>query len=221
MCGRYSITTPVDALRRLFGFEGRPNLAPRYNVAPTQDAPVVRRTAEGEARELAMLRWGLIPSWAKDKDIGARMINARAETLAEKPSFRNAFRRRRCLVVADGFYEWQKTGNGKQPWRICLADGGPFAFAGLWEHWNGPDGPLQSFTIATTNANKRLAAIHDRMPVIVDPVDHERWLAEATPADELKALLKPFPADRLHAYKIDRKVGNVRNDDPSVIEPIE
>ncbi len=220
MCGRYSLTTPTEAMRQLFLFDNLPNLEPRYNIAPTQSAPVVRRDGAGGGRTLALLRWGLVPSWAKEIAIGARMINARAETVAEKPAFRAAFRERRCLVAADGFYEWQKTADGKQPWRICPTDRGPFAFAGLWERWRGPDGEVETFTIITTVAGPSLSAIHPRMPVILAAPDHAAWLAPATPPDALKTLLAPFPDDQLAAYRVDHRVGNVRNDDPGLIAPL-
>ncbi len=220
MCGRYSLTSPVEAMGQLFLFEERPNLQPRYNIAPTQEAPVVGQRPDGK-RGLAMLRWGLVPGWAKDLSIGARMINARAETVAEKPAFRAAFRRRRCLVAADGFYEWKKAADSpKRPYRAALADGGPFGFAGLWETWRGPEGPVKSFTIITTDANPLLAEIHDRMPVILDPADHARWLDPAAAARDLLALLKPYPAEKMTAYPVDRRVGKVQNDDPGLIEPL-
>ncbi len=183
MCGRYSITTPVEALARLFRFSGPlPNLRPRYNVAPTQQVPIVRRAQDDGEREVAQVRWGLIPFWAKDEKIGYKLINARAEGIDAKPSFREAFKRgRRCLIPADGFYEWWKGTKPKQPWRITLEDGGPFAFAGLWERWEkAPDGvPVESCTIITTAANALVAKLHDRMPVIL-PVDaYGPWLGEA------------------------------------------
>jgi putative SOS response-associated peptidase YedK len=222
MCGRYSLTTPTEALQRLFRFEGRPNLAPRYNIAPTQDAPVVRLRDGGPERELAMLRWGLIPAWAKDTTIGAKLINARTESAAEKPAFRAAFAHRRCLVLADGFYEWQVVDRTKQPWRVTLPDGGPFAFAGLWERWQGVEGVvLQTYTILTSDANPALAALHDRMPVILAPENHEIWLDPGAKRETLTALLGPYPADRLAWYRVSRRVNNVRNDDAACIAPLE
>ena len=161
-------------MRRVFNVTGPlPNVPPRYNIAPTQDAPVVRQTKDADEREMDMLRWGLVPSWSQGPDSGYSMINARAETVATKPAFRSAFRFRRCLVPADGFYEWRKVAGRKQPYRITVKDGEPFAFAGLWEHWTGPDGyVVQSFTIVVTEANELLRPIHDRMPVILDPADY-------------------------------------------------
>ena len=200
----------------------RPNLGARYNVAPTQDVPIVRATGTG-GRELARARWGLVPSWAKDIAIGARMINARAETVAEKPSFRAAFKSRRCLVPADGFYEWRNGPAGKQPYRITLADGEPFAFGGLWERWDkAPDGrTVESCTIITTLANDLLRPIHARMPVILDPGDYDPWLeAGAMPPAETARLLKPFPDHRMKAYPVATRVNNPRNDDPECLEPL-
>ena len=191
MCGRFNLTTPTDSLRALFGFDEMPNLPPRYNIAPTQDVAVVRLAGAERRPAFALLRWGLIPAWAKDVSIGSRMINARAETVAEKPAFRNAFRRRRCLIPADGFYEWEKRPDGaKQPWRITLESGAPFAFAGLWEHWSGADGSeAESCTIVTTAAADSIARIHERMPVILDRADFPAWLS-GTP-EEAQTLLQP------------------------------
>jgi len=228
MCGRYSLTSPVEAMRRLFGFMGAPpNLPARFNIAPTQQVPIIRIGAgrSGE-RELASLRWGLIPFWAKDASLGAKLINARAEGLAEKPSFRAAFRARRCLVPADGFYEWQASEQGKRPYRIGLTGGAAealplFAFAGLWERWEkAPDGvPVESCTIVTTEANALLRPIHGRMPVILAPETYGTWLDPKTPAKEALALLGPYPAEAMMAYPVSTRVNNVRNDDPLCIAP--
>ena len=224
MCGRYSLTTPVEALRQLFGVLELPNLAPRHNVAPTQEMPVVRlRGGASGGRELVIMRWGLVPGWADDPAIGSRMINARAETVAEKPSFRAAFRARRCLVPADGFYEWVKSGETRQPYRITLEGNIPFAFAGLWENWQPPAGqdaePVQTFTIVTTEANDRLRRIHPRMPVILDPADHESWLT-ADPKSA-QALLRPFPGAAMRAYQVSARVNSPRHDDAACLEPLE
>ena len=196
-----------------------PNLPPRYNVAPTQNVPIVRRPKDTDGRELVLARWGLIPSWAKDTKIGYRTINARAETVAEKPSFREAFKRRRCLVVADGFYEWQKQPGGKkQPYFISAASDGPLAFAGLWETWKDPEGDrVESCTIIVTEANDLLRPIHDRMPVILQPGDFDPWL-DAPPQDA-QTMLKPFAGD-MTLYPVSSRVNNVRNDDPSCIEKL-
>lgn len=225
MCGRYSITTPLEAVQRLFKVAERPNMPARYNVAPTQDVPAVRLGGDG-ARHLVSLRWGLIPFWAKEAAIGQRMINARSESAPTKPAFRAAFRRRRCLVVADGFYEWRKPagkGEAKQPYRVTLKDGGPFAFAGLWEHWRDPqDGTeIESCTILTTDANGVVAPLHDRMPVIVDPADYDTWLDTGGEPDAAAALLKPYPGDAMRAYPVSRRVNNVANDGPDLIEPLD
>ena len=218
MCGRYSITTNVEALRRLYGFRGAPNLQPRFNLAPTQPAPAIRLNAAGE-RELSMLRWGLIPAWAPDRSIGNRMINARAETLAEKPSFRAALQDRRCLVLADGFYEWQKQGPKKQPYFITLADGAPFAMAGLWDRWTdrGTRETIESFTIITTAASPDLTGIHDRMPALFDSRGQEAWLAAADLA-VAQALLKPFPGP-VSALPVSTFVNDPKNDSPACLAP--
>jgi putative SOS response-associated peptidase YedK len=224
MCGRYSLITPVEALRQLFGVLELPNLAPRYNVAPTQEMPVVRpRAGEARGRELVAMRWGLVPEWADGPAIGGRMINARAETVAEKPSFRAAFRARRCLVPADGFYEWVKDDEARQPYRIALEGETPFAFAGLWENWQPPTGqdakPLQTFTIVTTEANDRLRPIHPRMPVILDPADYETWLTGDPNAAQ--ALLRPYPDAAMRAYQVSARVNSTRYDDAACLAPLE
>jgi putative SOS response-associated peptidase YedK len=222
MCGRYSLTTPAEAVRRVFGYPERPNLMPRANIAPTQEVAAVRLGEDG-ARHFVTLRWGLIPSWAKDAAIASKMINARGETVAEKPAFRAAFRARRCLIPADGFYEWKTEGGAKQPYRIARADRAPFAFAGLWERWEkAPDGvPMETSTIITTDANETLQAIHHRMPVILDAADFAAWLDPAARASDLQGLLRPFPSQDLVAYRVSRRVNAVANDDLSLIEPIE
>ena len=217
MCGRYTLTTPAEAVNKFFGLAPGPNLAPRYNIAPSQDVLAVRNTDSG-GRAFASLRWGLIPSWSKDPATGHRTINARAETVAEKPSFRAAYRKRRCLIAADGFYEWQKQKAGtraKQPYWIAMADQGPFAFAGLWEHWQAPDGEnIESCTIVTCPANDLVKPIHDRMPVILAPGDIELWIdTGANPAD----LLKPFSAAAMMARPVSTHVNSPANDDPNCI----
>ncbi len=223
MCGRFTLRTPAHRLAEAFGVAALPNLAPRYNIAPTQDVVAIRHADAG--RELTMLRWGLIPGWAKDPAIGARMINARAETVAEKPSFRAAFRQRRCLVAADGFYEWRKTAEGpkapKQPYYIRLESDAPFAIAGLWERWRDPAGEtVESCTLITTEANPALAPIHHRMPVILAAADYDAWLdPRPASAAALHDLLRPYPGAGMTAFPIGRHVNNVRNDDPGCIEP--
>lgn len=212
MCGRYSLTAPPEAIMEAFGVVSVPALQPRWNIAPTQAVPVVRLDAAG-ARECVIMRWGLIPSWARDAAIGHKLINARAETLAEKPAFRNALRRRRCLVPADGFYEWKQEGARKQPCRIALADGGLFAFAGLWEQWSDPLGKrVETFTIVTTGANERVAPIHDRMPVILDAAGRAAWLDPA--GREPGAALRPFPAEALRAWPVGTRVNSPANEGP-------
>jgi putative SOS response-associated peptidase YedK len=206
-------------LAELFGVPAA-EIPPRYNIAPTQEVTAVR--AAGAGRELVNLRWGLIPSWAKDKSIGYKLINARADTVAGKPSFRSAFKNRRCLIPADGFFEWKKLGAKKQPSFVTLRDGGPFAFAGLWERWHGSDGDIQSCSSVTTDANELMRPLHDRMPVILDPSDYAAWLDQAPrPKVELLPLLKPFPSDALQAVPVSTMVNSPRNQGPRCIEPLE
>lgn len=220
MCGRYSITTPVEALRSVFLFEGPAlNLQPRWNAAPTQDLPVVRLGKDGK-RELRLLRWGLVPFWAKDTSGASRMINARGETVAEKPAFREAFKTRRCLVPADGFYEWETLGENpsKQPLLFRMADGKPFAFAGLWERWKPKDGgpPLETFTIVNTAANEIMARYHDRVPIVLSPKDYATWL---DPGADARPLLKAPPSEWFTATRVSTRVNSVRNDDPDCVAP--
>lgn len=224
MCGRFTLTSPLDALKELFGFLERPNLQPRANIAPTQDVLAVRPGEDG-ARHAVALRWGLLPPWAKDRKFGARMINARAETVASQPAFRKAFAARRCLIAADGFYEWQAREAGKQPFRICRGDGAPFAFAGLWERWHdpeeAPDAPaVESCTILTTDANALLRPIHHRMPVILPPEAHAAWLAPDAGPDALQALLKPLDPEGWRAYPVSSRVNKVANDDLALLDEV-
>ena len=222
MCGRFTLTDPDADLAVQFSLPEIPEMPPRYNIAPTQPVAAVRVSPESAQREMAFLRWGLIPFWAQDLKIGARMINARSETAAEKPAFRAAFRRRRCLVVADGFYEWQKQNGTKQPFYIHLRDAHPFALAGLWEHWEGPGGDvIESCTLLTTQPNELLKPLHNRMPVILHPRDYELWLdPEVQQVDSLKPLLQPYPPDTMDAYPVSRWVNSPGNDDPKCIEPL-
>jgi len=219
MCGRYVVKSPSVKLKVKFHLDDVPLFEPRYNVAPTQLVPAVRQ--EDGKRRLAMLRWGLIPSWAKDAKIGYRLINARADTVATKPSFRSAFKRRRCLVPADGFYEWKRDDKVKQPFFIHRKDEEPFAFAGLWEGWENPeDGKeVQSCSLITTEANELMAPIHDRMPVILPASTYDRWLDADDPVNDLQSLLKPYPADEMAAYSISTYVNNPRNQGAKCIEP--
>ena len=220
MCGRFTLATPGQTIAEAFELQAAPELKPRYNISPTQPVAVIR--AVGAGRELAMLHWGLIPSWSKDAAIGSRMINARGETVAEKPSFRTPFRSRRCLILADGFYEWKRDGERKQPYHICMADRRPFAFAGLWDRWAPRDGePVESCTIVTTAPNELMAPIHDRMPVILPAAAHARWLDPTVREKErLQELLQPFDASSMRACPVSPRVNNPRNDDRDCIAPL-
>lgn len=220
MCGRYLIKTPPETLAVYMGYTDRPNFPPRYNIAPTQPVPIVRLD-QGQ-RRFALVRWGLVPSWAKDMP-ASLLINARAESIADKPSFRGAFRHRRCLVPADGFYEWRVMGQGaKQPYCIRLKSGEPFAMAGIWETWMTPDGSeLDSCAIITTDANETLKPIHHRMPAILAPQDYDRWLdPNACPPRAALDLLRPAPDEWLEAYPVSTRVNKVANDNPDLIEPV-
>ena len=224
MCGRFTLSSPAEAVAELFELTEMPELAPRYNIAPAQDVPAVRIIGESAGRRLDMLRWGLIPFWADDPaSFGSRTINARAETVSSKPTFRSAFRQRRCLIVADGFYEWQKRERRKQPYYIHLSDKRPFAFAGLWERWEGDadTGVVESCTIVTTDANELTAPLHARMPVILKPRDYAVWLDAGTPnVDVLQSLLRPYPLDQMSVYPIGTRVNSPSNDDPDCIRPL-
>ena len=223
MCGRFTLTEPdVGVLLETFSLTHPPEpLPPRYNIAPTQAVATVVNENDG-SRVLRLMRWGLIPGWAKDPTIGARMINARSETVAEKPAYRNALKRRRCLIVADGFYEWQKQpGGGKVPMFITLADRQPFGFAGLYEIWTEPESgaSLVTCTIITGPANDRVKPIHDRMPVILPPDAYDRWLdPREMNTGLLTALLQPYPAEQMAAYPVSARVNSPANDDPGLIE---
>ncbi len=224
MCGRFTLRTPANLLIKQFQLSELPEIAPRFNIAPTQSTAVVRQQLGTGQRECARLRWGLIPSWAKDPAIGGRMINARSESVATKPSFRSAFRRRRCLVLADGYYEWQKRGPQKQPYYLKMSHDRPFAMAGLWEQWSGDsaeDKPasLETFAIITTPASESTREIHDRMPAILGPEDYDRWLdPQRQGGDELLALLVPFESDELVMDPVSTHVNSPRNDDPTCIQ---
>lgn len=218
MCGRYTIVTPLVALAERFHASAPRDLRPRYNIAPGQEVLCVIR--DGENR-IEPLRWGLIPSWAKDPAIGNRLINARAETVAEKPSFRSAFAKHRCLVVADGFYEWRKVGKSKVPVYIYLRSKRPFGFAGLYEHWKAPDGKeTRTCTIITTGSNELVRPIHDRMPVILPEDAEDHWLDPGEhDRGRLQALLKPYPSEEMDAYDVAPVVNNTRHDAPDCIAP--
>ena len=220
MCGRFVIELSPDLVSKVFGLAEVPELPPRYNVAPTQLVPVVREASDG-SRRLSMMRWGLVPSWSKE--IGEGLINARSETVNEKPSFRQAFRQRRCIVVASAFYEWQKVDGKKVPYYIRMADGAPMPFAGLWEAWHSPEGHvLETCTILTTNANATVAPIHDRMPVILHPDEFGLWLdRKVHEAEPLAGLFSPCPADRLEAYQVSTLVNGPAHNGPECIVPVQ
>ena len=223
MCGRFTVKSDPAKVRQAFRLLSIPNLMPRYNVAPTQDIAVVGLGKNGP--NLIQMRWGLVPSWSKDPKAGAPLINARADTVAVKPSFRESFRKRRCLIVADGFYEWTGEKEQKQAWYITLASGEPFGFAALWERWRPPAGasgePILSAAIVTTDANDAIAHIHHRMPVILDPADHAAWLDPDAAPDHLAGLLKPLPSASVQAYRVGKTVNAVRNDGPECVAPLE
>ncbi len=221
MCGRYSLKADIAQLAMRFEFAADEVVhEPAYNIAPTQQVLTV---TNDEERHAEYMRWGLIPFWAKDAKIGYRMINARGETVAEKPSFRTAFRRRRCLILADGFYEWQKLGSKqKRPMRITLKSGEPFAFAGLWEIWKDPEGEtVKSCTIITTSANEILRPIHDRMPVILPPEMESFWLdKEIDDPIALTSVIAPYPDSEMEAFEVSPLVNNTRNKVPEVMSPV-
>ena len=217
MCGRYTLSTPAGRLAEEFQLDSTVEIPPSYNIAPTQQVAAVLEDEGG--RRLEMLRWGLVPSWGDDPDIGARMINARSETAPEKPSFRRAFRGRRCLIATDGFYEWKRENGGKQPYYFHMQDGRPFAFAGLWESWDKGGGELLTCTILTTRANSVLQGIHDRMPVILPHDAYNAWLDPDADREELGELMIPYPGDGLETYPVSRFVNSPRNNDERCIEP--
>ncbi|HEY9650407.1 MAG TPA: SOS response-associated peptidase [Coleofasciculaceae cyanobacterium] len=225
MCGRFSQSHSANAIAQTFQVPDVPPLPPRYNIAPTQPVPTVLQTSEQQDRQFKMLHWGLIPSWAKDSKIGSKLINARAETVAEKPSFRSAFRKRRCLVLADGFYEWrqQEGKKQKQPFYFQLNDDSPFAFAGLWEHWEDSNGEeIDSCTILTTQANELMHPIHNRMPVILESKDYELWLnPEVKQSELLQPLLRPYPTQEMTAYPVSTLVNKPSHDSADCIQRVD
>lgn len=220
MCGRFTLTATAEMVADELDLDEVPELAPRYNIAPTQSVPIVRARPDGLS--LSLYTWGLVPSWARDPKISASLINARAETAAEKPAFRSAFKSRRCLVVADGFFEWRKEGKHRQPLWFRLRDGAIFTFAGLYEHWTGSDGRvIDSCTILTTEANALVRPVHERMPVILERLERSLWLSgDAANKDDLLPLLRPLEASRMIATPVDPRVNNARNDDPGCIAPL-
>jgi putative SOS response-associated peptidase YedK len=218
MCGRFAQKSPRAKITKKFKVEEVPPLAERYNVAPAQAVLGIRESSG--VREAAFFKWGLVPSWAKDPTIGNKLINARAETITEKPSFRGAFARRRVLVPADGFFEWSRRGDRKRPFYFHMRDGEPFAMAGLWERWEGDSGPLETCAVLTTEANELLASYHDRMPVILRPEDYEAWLSSASGRDELISLLRPYTREEMNVYAVSALVNSPSNDTPRCVEPI-
>ena len=220
MCGRFIQCTSGESLTQRFHLSATPNIAPRYNVAPSQPVGIVRAT-EGGGREWALARWGLIPVWAPEPQTPYHTINARAETVADQPVYRQAFRKRRCLIPAEGFYEWQKRDAHKQPYCIAPADGEPFAFAGLWERWERDGQILESCTILVTQANEVIAPIHDRMPVILDVAAETRWLdPTVTDPAALRPLLVPYPSERLRLWPVSPQVNNPRHEGPMLRTPL-
>jgi putative SOS response-associated peptidase YedK len=223
MCGRFTLKASRAKIQELIGSsKSLPLFEPRFNICPSQQVLAVRIEPERGEREGTMLKWGLIPSWAKEPSIGNNLINARADTIAEKPAFRSAFKKRRCIVLADGFYEWGQTGpGGKTPYYFQMKDGSPFALAGLWDRWEKGEEPVESCTLITTEANGIVEPVHDRMPVILEPHDYQRWLDPAEQrAEVLKALLRPLPDDWLVAHPVGKLVNNPRNETPRCIEPV-
>jgi len=224
MCGRFARKSTQEVLADWFGveLEDMPWFAPSFNVAPQSTQPVIRINRDSGHREFALLRWGLVPFWAKDAKFGYSTINARAEEAASKPAYREALKKRRCLVPANAFYEWMKpNAKLKIPYAIALNSGEPCALAGLWESWRPPEGPpLESFTILTTDANEVTEPFHNRMPVILEPKDYDRWLDPGDPARPPIDLLRPYPADRMKAWPVSDRVGNVRNNDSTLLDPV-
>jgi putative SOS response-associated peptidase YedK len=224
MCGRFARRSTQEVLADWFGveLEDMPWFAPSYNVAPQSTQPVIRLNRDSGDREFALLRWGLVPFWAKDAKFGYSTINARAEEAASKPAFREALKKRRCLVPADAFYEWMKpNAKLKIPYAIALTSGEPCALAGLWESWRPPEGPpLETFTILTTDPNEVTEPFHNRMPVILEQKDYDRWLEPGDPARPPIDLFRPYPAEKMHAWPVSDRVGNVRNNDPALLEQV-
>ena len=225
MCGRVRLSSDVSEIKLVFSIPPHrptPNFAASWNAAPTDQLPVIRFDAKAGERSLDVLRWGLVPYWAKDLKVGFANINAKAEGIENRPAFREALQRRRCLVPVDNFYEWKKIGAGKQPYAVALADRGLMALAGLWENWRSPAGEwVRSFAIVTTTPNELCAELHNRMPVVLGPDTWPAWLGEE-PADarQLRAMLAPYPSAGMTCWPVSARVGNVKNNDPSLIEPV-
>jgi putative SOS response-associated peptidase YedK len=220
MCGRFALFSDPDTHRDYFEAEAAPmEWSPRYNIAPTQPVLACRLNPATGNRELVPLRWGLVPAWSRDLADGVKAINARAETVADKPTFRAAFKSRRCLIPASGYYEWKREGKSKQPHFIHPRGGGVFAFAGLWELWSRGDESAETCSILTTTANEATRRLHERMPVILDRADFAAWLDPLTPPPALHELLRPCPPERVALYSVGAAVGNVRNDGPELVAP--
>lgn len=222
VCGRYTLSSPGEEIAAVFGLEESPELPPRFNIAPSQEAPVIRCDASGRG-SLRTCRWGFVPHWAEAADEGPRSINARSETVAVKPAFRDSFRRRRCLVVGDGFYEWKKTDGRKQPFYFCLPDGGAFAMAGVWDRWERGEGPVETFAILTTAANREVGEVHDRMPMILSATAWESWLdCGMGSTDEAQAVLASAPPDGLLVSRpVSSRVNSPANNDSRLVERVE
>ena len=217
MCGRFVLTTPASELATCFRLDELVDIVRRFNIAPGTDIPAIRHSPDGK-RVMHLLRWGLVPHWAKDPSIGARLSNARGETLTEKPSFRDAFKRRRCLVPADGFYEWKSEGKQKQPYYFSMKSGEPFALGGLWESWRAPNGDiLRTCCLITTEPNEIMLPVHDRMPVIVSPDDYETWLTGEP--DNVQALVKPYQTDGMQAWAVSKRVSRASEEGADLIVP--
>jgi putative SOS response-associated peptidase YedK len=219
MCGRFTLTLPLEEVSGRFGVRPERRLPPRFNIAPGQTVPVI---SDDRPDRFSFLRWGFVPSWAADPGIGYRMINARAESLSEKPAFRTAFRSRRCLVPADGFYEWRKTERGSIPYYVRLKTREPFAFAGVWSVWKkGPSGgEARTFAIVTVEADEKVRRVHGRMPAILDRKDGEEWLRKEVPPERLVGILKPYPSEALEIYRVSSEVNRSRSDHPGLVRRI-
>jgi len=217
MCGRYALKTPVSKLVSHFDLDEAVDVVPRYNIAPGTDIPTIRHSPEGK-RVMHLLHWGLVPHWAKDPGIGAKLSNARGETVADKPSFRDAFKRRRCLVPADGFYEWKTEGRQKQPYYFSMKTGEPFALGGVWESWRAPDGRiLRTCCLITTEPNEIMLPVHDRMPVIVSPDDCEAWLTGEV--DDVLDLVRPYPTDEMQTWAVSKRVSRSSEEGADLVLP--
>lgn len=221
MCGRFTSFLSPEILENTFGVQAPPDISPRYNVAPTQQVWIIREAATG-GRHLSSVRWGLVPHWAKDLSIGSRMINARCETVHEKPAFRQAIRSRRCIVPASGFFDWATTPTGKIPHYVTMRDGSPLAFAGIWESWKTPEGePLETCAILTTAANNLIAPIHDRIPVILHPTEFDHWLDRSlNNPEKLQRFYQPYPAELLQEWEVSTIVNNASHETPETIAPV-